>query len=47
MKEQAPYSRRRAKSAPAEDDPLFKLTADEEARLSALISRETDPEKPV
>jgi cytochrome c-type biogenesis protein CcmH len=40
-------SRRRAKSAPAEDDPLFKLTAEEEARLSALISRETPPEKSI
>ena len=40
-------SRRRAKSGAAEDDPLFRLTADEEARLSALISRETPPEKPV
>jgi cytochrome c-type biogenesis protein CcmH len=41
------HSRRRAKSATAEDDPLFRLTAEEEARLSALISREAGPEKPV
>jgi cytochrome c-type biogenesis protein CcmH len=40
-------SRRRAGSAAAADEPLFKLTAEEEARVSALISRETPPEKPV
>lgn len=36
---------RRARSAAAEDRSLFKLTADEEARLSALISRETPSEQ--
>lgn len=38
-------SRRRAKSAAAEDDPLFRLTVDEEARLSALMSGKAPPEK--
>ena len=39
------YSRRRAKSATAQDDSLFKLTADEEARLQRLIA-EPSPDKP-
>jgi len=39
-------SRRRSGSNAREDDSLVKLTADEEARLEALISGKT-PEKPV
>jgi cytochrome c-type biogenesis protein CcmH len=39
------YSRRRAKSAAVQDDSLFKLTADEEARLQRLIA-EPSPDKP-
>jgi cytochrome c-type biogenesis protein CcmH len=39
------HSRRRAKSAAAEDEALFKLSADEEARLERLIAAE--PDKPV
>ena len=38
------YGRRRSR-APA-DDALFKLTAEEEARLERLIAAETPPEKP-
>jgi cytochrome c-type biogenesis protein CcmH len=38
-------SRRRSKSA-AEDESLFKLTADEEARLERLIAAEPAPDKP-
>jgi cytochrome c-type biogenesis protein CcmH len=38
--------RRRSGSKTGEDDSLLKLTADEEARLEALLSGET-PEKPV
>jgi cytochrome c-type biogenesis protein CcmH len=38
------HNRRRAKSA-AEEDPLFKLSADEEARLERLIVAEPPPEK--
>jgi cytochrome c-type biogenesis protein CcmH len=41
------HSRRRAKSAAAEDQSLFKLTADEEARLERLIAAEPSPDKPV
>jgi cytochrome c-type biogenesis protein CcmH len=37
------HNRRRARSA-AEEDPLFKLSADEEARLQRLIA--TEPDKP-
>src|SRR4051794_21047622 len=37
------HNRRRARSA-AEEDPLFKLSADEEARLERLIA--TEPDKP-
>src|SRR5882757_7907197 len=37
------HNRRRAKS----EDPLFKLSADEEARLERLIAAEPPPEKPV
>jgi cytochrome c-type biogenesis protein CcmH len=39
------YGRRRAKSANAQDDSLFKLTADEEARLQRLIAAEPSPDK--
>jgi len=41
------YGRRRAKSGPVEDASLFKLTADEEARLERLIAAESSPDKPV
>jgi cytochrome c-type biogenesis protein CcmH len=41
------YGRRRAKSGPTEDASLFKLTADEEARLERLIAAEPSPDKPV
>jgi cytochrome c-type biogenesis protein CcmH len=40
------HNRRRTKSA-AMDDSLFKLSADEEARLERLIAAEPPPEKPV
>ena len=40
------YGRRRSKSA-AEDQSLFKLTAEEEARLERLIAAETSPDQPV
>jgi cytochrome c-type biogenesis protein CcmH len=39
-------ARRRMRSAATRDDSLFKLTADEEARLERLIA-EQSPEKPV
>jgi cytochrome c-type biogenesis protein CcmH len=38
--------RRRAKNTAAEDQSLFKLNADEEARLERLISREPAADKP-
>jgi cytochrome c-type biogenesis protein CcmH len=41
------YGRRRSRSAAAEDQSLFKLTADEEARLERLIAAEPSPDKPV
>jgi cytochrome c-type biogenesis protein CcmH len=41
------HSRRRARSAAAEDQSLFKLTADEEARLERLIAAESPADKPV
>jgi len=41
------HSRRRAKSAAAEDLSSSKLTAEEEARLERLIAREPAPKKPV
>jgi cytochrome c-type biogenesis protein CcmH len=41
------YGRRRSKSGPTEDASLFKLTADEEARLERLIAAEPSPDKPV
>jgi cytochrome c-type biogenesis protein CcmH len=40
------YGRRRTKSGPTEDASLFKLTADEEARLERLIAAEPSPDKP-
>jgi cytochrome c-type biogenesis protein CcmH len=41
------HGRRRTKSAAAEDEALFKLSADEEARLERLIATDPTPEKPV
>jgi cytochrome c-type biogenesis protein CcmH len=41
------HSRRRAKSATADDLSLSKLTADEEARLERLMEAEPSPDKPV
>jgi cytochrome c-type biogenesis protein CcmH len=41
------HSRRRSRPAVAEDQSLFKLSADEEARLERLIAAEPPPEKPV
>jgi cytochrome c-type biogenesis protein CcmH len=41
------HSRRRAKSAAAEDLSSSKLTAEEQARLERLIAGEPAPEKPV
>ena len=41
------YSRRRARSGAGEDPSLFKLTADEEARLERLIASEPAPDKPI
>jgi cytochrome c-type biogenesis protein CcmH len=41
------HSRRRSKSAATEDQALFKLTPDEEARLERLIDAETPADKPV
>ncbi|MGO8908528.1 MAG: cytochrome c-type biogenesis protein [Bradyrhizobium sp.] len=40
------HSRRRAKSGMRDDASLFKLTADEEARLERLIAPEPTPDKP-
>jgi cytochrome c-type biogenesis protein CcmH len=40
------HSRRRSKSADAEDQSLFKLSADEEARLQRLIAAEPSPDGP-
>jgi cytochrome c-type biogenesis protein CcmH len=37
------HSRRRSKAAEAEDEPIFKLTADEEARVEALLAQEKAP----
>ena len=39
--------RRRSRFAAAEDPSLFKLTADEEARLERLVAAEPSPDKPV
>src|ERR1700730_12606256 len=41
------HSRRRSRSAAAEDPSLFKLTAEEEARLERLIATDPSPDKPV
>ena len=41
------YSRRRSRSEAAEDQSLFKLTAEEEARLERLIAAESSADKPV
>lgn len=41
------HSRRRFRSAAADDQSLFKLTADEEARLERLIAAESSADKPV
>jgi len=41
------HGRRRSGSAAAGDQSLFKLTADEEARLEQLIAVEPSPDKPV
>ena len=38
--------RRRAKAAGGQDDSLFRLTAEEEARLQRLIAAEPSPDKP-
>jgi cytochrome c-type biogenesis protein CcmH len=38
--------RRRSRSAAGDDQSLFKLTADEEARLQRLIAAEPSPDKP-
>ena len=40
------HNRRRAKSATAEDQSSFKLTADEQARLQRLMAAEPAPDKP-
>jgi cytochrome c-type biogenesis protein CcmH len=39
-------SRRRSRSAADDDPTLFKLTADEEARLQRLIAAEPSPDQP-
>jgi cytochrome c-type biogenesis protein CcmH len=41
------HSRRRSRSAAAQDQSLFRLTAEEEARLERLIAVEPAPDKPV
>jgi cytochrome c-type biogenesis protein CcmH len=41
------YGRRRGKAGATEDASLFRLTADEEARLERLIAAEPSPDKPV
>jgi cytochrome c-type biogenesis protein CcmH len=41
------HSRRRSRSEAAEDQSLFKLTAEEEARLERLIAAESSADKPV
>ncbi len=40
------HHRRRSKSDAADDQALFKLSADEEARLERLIAAKPPPEKP-
>jgi cytochrome c-type biogenesis protein CcmH len=39
-------SRRRSRSAAGDDPSLFKLTADEQARLQRLIAAEPSPDQP-
>jgi cytochrome c-type biogenesis protein CcmH len=41
------HSRRRSRPEAAEDQSLFKLTAEEEARLERLIAAESSADKPV
>jgi cytochrome c-type biogenesis protein CcmH len=41
------YGRRRSRSAAAEEQSSFQLTADEQARLDRLIAVEPAPDKPV
>jgi cytochrome c-type biogenesis protein CcmH len=41
------HNRRRLRSGVAEDESLFRLSADEEARLQRLIAVEPSPDKPV
>jgi cytochrome c-type biogenesis protein CcmH len=41
------HGRRGSRSAAAQDPSLFKLTAEEEARLERLIAAEPAPDKPV
>jgi cytochrome c-type biogenesis protein CcmH len=41
------HNRRRTKAGGDDDETLFKLSADEEARLERLIAAEPSPEKPV
>src|SRR6266849_1453142 len=41
------HSRRRSRSAAADDQSVFKLTAEEEARLERLIGAESSADKPV
>jgi cytochrome c-type biogenesis protein CcmH len=41
------HSRRRFRSAAAQDQSSFRLTAEEEARLERLIAAEPSPDKPV
>jgi cytochrome c-type biogenesis protein CcmH len=40
------HNRRRSRSAAAEDQSVFKLTDEEEARLEQLIAAEPSPDKP-
>jgi cytochrome c-type biogenesis protein CcmH len=41
------HNRRRSRSGVSEDESLFRLSADEEARLERLIAVEPSPDKPV
>ena len=41
------HSRRRARSAAAQDQSLFRLTAEEEARLERLMAAEPSSDKPI
>jgi cytochrome c-type biogenesis protein CcmH len=40
------YNRRRLRSAGSDDQPAFKLTAEEEARLEQLMAAQASPDKP-